>query len=637
MIAQPLLRQDEREWERWLFGAGAVALVVVFFLVMAAFNVAAHPGVDQNGYLVGGKVLAQRGTAGLSVIDPDTGQVDPYQFVGRMWIGADLGTDHERYYPKYPPGLPLLVAIGWWTGIGPTFAYWINPVCMTLGLAATFLVVRQVAGSGLALLATGAMATSPAIMGLATNPNSHAGAVCFVTWGMYFALQWSRRGGWGRAVGAGLCLGAAVTFRYTEGLLVLAAAVAVLAGMRWRQWRSYLQVMTMAAAWWVVVGAMIAYNYAAFGSLTGYDPTNESTGFKWEYFLDNWATMLRSLDGPGLFMIFPVAVAGMIGLTFWCWRIGLVMLAWIVPSVLLYTAYYWAPSPEGLGYTRFFVTQFPALAACAAAVAAVLIDTRPQAAVHGVTVTRTSGAGWALAAGVVAALAILVNVTASVQQLELDQINRLALQDQARLVLDKAPPGSVIISRNQNLLHHLQFVGDYKLYTGEQFDQGAVRRLPLPDEEMAEPQGLQPQRRVALYERLKDFDQRALTAEQHRLIDAAIADGRRVFVAMPWRALSGREAQQFGMWRTLPVDRYDTKLTFTWERSPLGRQAVPVDNRARVRWGAGGMGGMGRRPPPRGGSERNLLVEVTHKPPALPESGDGASQQAAAVPAGNPG
>jgi hypothetical protein len=621
-VLPTLLRGDERPWERWVFGLGMLGVLGVFFAMMACFNVAAHPGVDQNGYLVGGKILAQRGTAGLSVIDPDTGQVDPYQFVGRMWIGADLGTDRERYYPKYPPGLPLLVAIGWWLGLGPAFAYWINPVCMTLGLGATFLVMRMLAGSGPALLVTAVLASSPAVMGLTTNPNSHAGALCFVTWGMYFALQWSRGGGWGRAIGAGLCLGMAVTFRYTEGLLVLPAALAVLFGLSWRRLRSYLEMASMGAAWLAVVGAMVAYNYACFGSLTGYDPTNESTGFRIEYFYDNWATMLRALDGPGLFMLFPIAVAGMVGLLLWQWRMGLIMAAWIVPSVLLYTAYYWAPSPEGLGYTRFFVTQFPALGACAAAAGAMAIDAtqRLRAAGQGATATRMGAAGWTLGGGVVAAIAVLVNTQAGLVQIEMDQINRLALQDQARRILDQAPPGSVIISRNQSLLHHLQFVGDYKLYTGEQFDASAVRRLPVSDEDMAEPQGLQPQRRVALYERLKDMDQRALTAEHQRLVDDAFADGRRVFVAQPWRQLTGRDAQQFGLWRILPTDRYDTKLAVTWERQTIGRLADQAEQDRRVprfRWA-------GPRPPQRGGGggERGMLVEVF--PVARPD----ATQQA---------
>ena len=77
-------------------------------------------------------------------------EFDPHQFVGRMWVGADLGTPQERYYPKYPIGLPALVATSLWIGgdtWGPIIVYWINPVAMTLAVLATFLLVRLVAGS----------------------------------------------------------------------------------------------------------------------------------------------------------------------------------------------------------------------------------------------------------------------------------------------------------------------------------------------------------------------------------------------------------------------------------------------------------------------------------------------------------
>ena len=35
---------------------------------------------------------------------------------------------------------------------------------------------------------------------------------------------------------------------------------------------------------------------------------------------------------------------------------------WIVPSLLIYSAYYWAPDGTHIGYLRFFLTVFPGLA-----------------------------------------------------------------------------------------------------------------------------------------------------------------------------------------------------------------------------------------------------------------------------------
>ena len=73
-------------------------------------------------------------------------EFDPHQHVGRMWVGADLGTPQERFFPKYPLGYPFLVALSLWIGgdtYGPLAAYWINPVAMTLALAATYLLIRR--------------------------------------------------------------------------------------------------------------------------------------------------------------------------------------------------------------------------------------------------------------------------------------------------------------------------------------------------------------------------------------------------------------------------------------------------------------------------------------------------------------
>src|SRR5206468_2925390 len=83
----------------------AVVLAAGFFLATRGYWVAADPGVDENAYLVAGKLLAQTGSPGF--VPPD-----PYSLVGKMWIGTREG----RFYPKYPLGqprqLPLLHHLG---------------------------------------------------------------------------------------------------------------------------------------------------------------------------------------------------------------------------------------------------------------------------------------------------------------------------------------------------------------------------------------------------------------------------------------------------------------------------------------------------------------------------------------------
>jgi hypothetical protein len=78
----------------------AAVLAAGFFLATRGYWVAADPGVDENAYLVSGKLLAQTGSPGF--VPPDL-----YSLVGKMWIGTREG----RFYPKYPLGQTLLVAL----------------------------------------------------------------------------------------------------------------------------------------------------------------------------------------------------------------------------------------------------------------------------------------------------------------------------------------------------------------------------------------------------------------------------------------------------------------------------------------------------------------------------------------------
>src|SRR4051794_5168477 len=127
----------------------AVVLAAGFFLATRGYWVAADPGVDENAYLVAGKLLAQTGSPGF--VPPD-----PYSLVGKMWIGTREG----RFYPKYPLGQPLLVALAV-KAAGLRAAYWISPLLMTPALLGGFLLGRQIPGSLAGPLALVALAPRP--------------------------------------------------------------------------------------------------------------------------------------------------------------------------------------------------------------------------------------------------------------------------------------------------------------------------------------------------------------------------------------------------------------------------------------------------------------------------------------------
>src|SRR5580658_3593795 len=108
--------------DRWVWGVFAAIAIVAYAVAMHVYWSPAHGGVDQNGYLVGGKLFAQTWSTGFK-------PSDPFAFVGRMWVEADDG----KYFPKYPLGLSVIYAIALKIGgakFGVPLAFMVNPVAM---------------------------------------------------------------------------------------------------------------------------------------------------------------------------------------------------------------------------------------------------------------------------------------------------------------------------------------------------------------------------------------------------------------------------------------------------------------------------------------------------------------------------
>lgn len=659
----PLVRRESK-FRICVFGLAALAVAVGYFFTLHAYWAPAHGGVDQNGYLVGGKMIVDH----LS-----TGQwpSDVYSYVSAMWIGTKWGV----FYPKYPVGLPILYAIAIKLGGAAhavQSAYLVNPFCMTLALVAVYLLVRLACGSFGALLGMLAVACSPVTMSLTNNPNSHAATLCCVAWGMYLLIRWWMAGGVWRAVGAGFLLGYALTIRYTEGLLVLPVLLVAAMNVRWTNRRSIAETVLLLAWWAIPPLALIAFNLAAFGSFTGYDSTNESVpgaAFQWQWFQRNWEPMTRQLYQTGLFWLLPFALAGLFVMFFRAWRWALVLTFWVVPSVLLYTSYYWAPDPVNpqqmgiaIGYMRFFLTVLPPLT-CAAMW--FLLEGLPwgplsigdqvhaaAANLRGFASGARPGRGVALAAGIIALLiafggltsllcsddvaaakrtliayfivvplvvtlamifawrsrrglgnigladaprtvaataagilvivACGVSATASQILLEQEQKQNLTLATAAdevtsarpalaRALNDKAPPdtlrelakqpgglpaGSVIFSSNDQLLNHIQFVGDYRIYDDRPFNTAYIHSLNDVDPTIA--QTIQPERREMLYKMLHKLNQAQLVNEQNRIMSAAFRAGRDVFVIVPRATFPAQRLRFF------PPTRYRAVIVSQW-------------------------------------------------------------------------
>jgi 4-amino-4-deoxy-L-arabinose transferase-like glycosyltransferase len=195
------------------------------------------------------------------------------------------------------------------------------PVTMSLALLALFLLFRRIVGSFGAVLGILIVAASPVTLDLTNTSNSHASTLCFVCWGMLMLIRWWESNGFWRAILAGFLLGYAATIRYTEGLLLLPIGLVILFNFqrgRWRQMITWAQAAVMLLAWALPVVMLLRHNWVGFHHLTGYDPTNESTGFSWEQFQGNWENMLHQLNELALFFVLPFGLLGL-ALMFW-WK-----------------------------------------------------------------------------------------------------------------------------------------------------------------------------------------------------------------------------------------------------------------------------------------------------------------------------
>jgi Dolichyl-phosphate-mannose-protein mannosyltransferase len=607
----------------------AVALAGLYLAALLQYWSPAHPGVDQNGYLVGGRMFAETLSTGLKPLNP-------YAFIGRMWV-FEPGT--EINYPKYPLGLPILFALCIWvfgeTG-GLVASHLVSPVSAALALLGVFAIVRRLSGGFIALMAMLLLGLGQVFFTLALNPNSHAAGTCAVIWGVFFLLRWLESGTLWRGMVAGFVLGFAYLIRYTDGLMLLPLGVAMLYAARWgwpTMWRSVItlgattlvcgSVGLMAAfsgsklvashawlsplgtdhgkplvvglvaltlamvvglfvqtrsfwrlalvgfAWLVPVAYQTLFNMVELHAFTSYAGTNESTGFQWSFFRANWELMVRVMNDQGLFFLAPI---GLLGLALMFRRLPLVatiLALWFFPSVLLYTAYYWAPDTQGLSYSRFILTQLPALIVAAAWLLGVLMERRVERSAVAVGVglvvfvscgvgmyRSTQGTEWGQR----------LNPRASLEVMSRQNVHLAALGDELRRRV--GPPSQdaqVIVFADSERLHHLQWLGRWQLFSADAFNaERASRLLHRQSSDVNDPDPVDPSRVEFLRALYKDQDQKALSALQNDMVAEALAKGQRVFYVLS-------EASTRGFTRQIDRSRLDVKPLAQFKEVPPPR------------------------------------------------------------------
>ena len=449
-------------------------IVIAYAVLLWAFFVPAHPGVDQNGYMTTGRELAQHGR--LYYVPHN-----PYQFIGAMMVQLPNG----RVYAKYPPGVGILAAVA--QTIGGRYAiYCVDPICMVVGITAAYFLFIQFVDEFLALIGVLLLATNPVILQFADDANSHGAAFGFTVLGFCLLMMWLRRGGWLWGIGAGVVLGFCPYMRYTEALWCIPLLIALLIArfMNERPWR---EIWATAAAYAVPLFILMTINWISFGYpwRTGYWYCGEQGGFSWRYFVfgdhtsnfqANWITALGQFENFGLFLIFPLVVLGLGKLWVESRRWALLIAAWMIPGTIVYLFYYWAPNRlNTVAYLRFFIDVMPAMILCALwamrSIFGTYISTR------------------ALTVGVLAAMAGAYCLMRSVPALEQMHATKEDLATTAHELRQHIRPGAVVFADGP-ICDYLGSISDYRLYNLQLFSPAFFQRC-LKMSEITGPNPLQ--------------------------------------------------------------------------------------------------------------------------------------------------
>ncbi|MBT4138753.1 MAG: hypothetical protein HOE48_12600, partial [Candidatus Latescibacteria bacterium] len=348
----------------------AVGIGVVHFVwVMAYFE----PGIstpDANGYFAQARHLVERGQTWFDA-------VSPVQYVGMHW----LSENGQRYYSHYPPGMSVLLAVFWVLG-GPVAALWMNPILTALTLLGLFFLARVWLGEVWALLAVVVMAINPVVAQFALGCDSHPTVAFLLVWGVFFLITWGEREEHRWAVLAGLFLGAIPTVRYAEATYALGIGLYLLMLLKQNpnRWRGVLFLTTAAA---VPIMGLLVRNAMAFGAFwkTGYTLTSEQTAFSVSNLMAHAPLYLQNIQSDGLGFWAAFGLAGLLGL---CGRretrqVGMLLTGIVLPSLLLYMAYYFAPENMAAPTLRFLLPIFYIIVVAGVWIFKGAYDTQPQA------------------------------------------------------------------------------------------------------------------------------------------------------------------------------------------------------------------------------------------------------------------
>ena len=499
-----------------------IIIPLLHFLCLCLFHEPAYDSPDAHGYFLQGKILAETGHSRLV-------EENPIQMIGVHW----LETENGDLYSRYPTGLPILIAIVYKL-FGPESTLWINIVLSSLSLPLIYGLASRWTSPAMGLVAMLLMAINPIFNQYALNADSHASTLFFLVAGLTAIDKWDRSGATVWAAIGGFLLGYIPLIRYPEALYGLGIIV-FLALRLFKAKDEYRGIIAAVFGAAMPLTYMLVRNTLAFGApwQTAYALTNEQTGFSMDYFSTSYTGYLENLGSTGLGPVFVLGIFGLAGLILaknsrnW----GIMYLVIIVPTTLLYMAYYF-----GNGNTmtmRFLLPVFP------------LFIVSACFAVYQLSQHWKISSGW-LGAGLII-LAALTAVPSSLQQLANKSIG---LRTNAHLFHEfkKHIPDSSVVFMGRQPSQYADFAGHWKL-ADEQLLASSNRMMGINRPILGEDGEDRPSPRQE--GRREDVIQRYADLSPEEKMDLVIED------AMNW---AGRDQNVYMISDPFSFDRYSRML-----------------------------------------------------------------------------
>ena len=176
----------------WPPVAWLVLLLLAYVLFLGHYYAPAISHPDANGYWGQGTLIAETGRATFL---PES----PLQYIGMHWLLTDSGP----YVSRYPPGLPMAVALVSRL-FGPEASVLLNPILAVATLLGVFFLTRVPVGPGWGVLAALTLALNPVFNVHALNSISHMAVAALLVWGVYLLVSWSIHGRLSEAFAGGL-------------------------------------------------------------------------------------------------------------------------------------------------------------------------------------------------------------------------------------------------------------------------------------------------------------------------------------------------------------------------------------------------------------------------------------------------